>query len=275
LSSLARLPRVVRAVITNPAEYVTWAISIVRELPERSRPPCQYRVDNKREEELHARLGYRGPCVSADELKVLWPDVFAMLAAKGVTAGPMSYLGWNDGDPEFVRAIWCLVRHLGARRVVETGVAHGVTSRFVLEALARNRGGHLWSIDLPPPAHPELHWHIGIAVDQHSRGHWTYVAGSSRRRLIPLLKRVGIIDLFIHDSAHSTSNVLFELSHAWAALRPGGAIVADDIDANWGFKIFCERTPLAKAWICQSAPIHPDHRREDNKGKFGVILKPD
>jgi hypothetical protein len=80
--------------------------------------------------------------------------------------------------------------------VVETGVAHGVTSRFVLEALTRNGGGHLWSIDLRPPAHPELHWHIGIAVDQHSRGHWTYVAGSSRRRLIPLLKRVGIIGPF-------------------------------------------------------------------------------
>jgi hypothetical protein len=109
-------------VITNPAEYVTWAISIVRELPERSRPPCQYRVDNKREEELHARLGYRGPCVSADELKALWPDVFAMLAATGVTAGPMSYLGWNDGDPEFVRAIWCLVRHLGARRSSKPGL---------------------------------------------------------------------------------------------------------------------------------------------------------
>jgi hypothetical protein len=275
MSSLARLPGVARAVITNPAEYVTRAISIARELPERGRPPCQYPVDNKWEEELHSCLGYNGPCSSAGELNAVWREVFAMLAARGVTAGPMSYLGWNDGDPEFVRAIWCLVRHLRAQRVVETGVAHGVTSRFVLEALARNGGGHLWSIDLPPPAHPELHWHIGIAVDQHSREHWTYVAGSSRRRLIPLLKRVGIIDLFIHDSAHTASNVLFELSHAWAALRPGGAIVVDDIDANWGFQIFCERMPLARAWICQSAPIRPDHRREDNKGKFGVILKPD
>jgi predicted O-methyltransferase YrrM len=273
-SALARLPRLARAVITNPAECVTRAISEVRALPERSQPPCPYVVDSKWEEELHNCLGRKSACGSGSELQALWPDVFDTLAARGVTAGPMSYLGWNDGDPEFVRAIWCLVRHLGAQRVVETGVAHGVTSRFVLEALARNGGGHLWSIDLPPVAHPELHWQIGIAVHKHLREHWTYIAGSSRRRLIPALKKVGTIDLFVHDSAHTASNVLFEMSHAWEALRPGGAIVVDDIDANWGFQRFCESMPLARAWICQSAPIRPDHRRVDDKGKFGIILKP-
>ena len=223
---------------------------------------------------IHDYLGHKSPCCSGNELDTLWPDVFDTLAARAVTAGPMSYLGWNDGDPEFVRAIWCLVRHLGAQRVVETGV-HGVTSRFVLEALARNGGGHLWSIDLPPPAHPELHWHIGIAVDQHSREHWTYIAGSSRQRLIPALKNVGTIDLFVQDSAHTASNVLFEMNHAWEVLRPGGAIIVDDIDANWGFQRFRESMPLARAWVCQSAPIRPDHRRVDDKGKFGLILKPD
>jgi Methyltransferase domain len=272
--TLARLPRVARAVIANPAEYITRAISTVRELPERNQPACPYVVNSNWEVELHDCLDHKTPCGSADELEALWPDVFDTLAARGVTAGPMSYLGWNDGDPEFVRAIWCLARHLGAQRVVETGVAHGVTSRFVLEALARNGGGHLWSIDLPPPAHPEVHWYIGIAVEPHLRERWTYVAGSSRRRLIPVLERAGTIDLFIHDSAHTASNVLFEMSHAWIALRPGGAIVVDDIDANWGFRRFCEGMPLAQAWVCQSAPIRPDHRRVDDKGKFGIILKP-
>jgi hypothetical protein len=35
--------------------------------------------------------------------------------------------------------------------------AHGLTSRFVLEALQRNDGDHLWSIDVPPLLQPELH----------------------------------------------------------------------------------------------------------------------
>ncbi len=40
--------------------------------------------------------------------------------------------------------------HLRPKKVVETGVAHGVTSRFILEALKRSGDGYLWSIDLLP-----------------------------------------------------------------------------------------------------------------------------
>jgi hypothetical protein len=39
--------------------------------------------------------------------------------------------------------------HLRPDTVVETGVAHGVTSRVIREGLERNRSGHLWSVDLP------------------------------------------------------------------------------------------------------------------------------
>jgi hypothetical protein len=72
----------------------------------------------------------------------------------------MSYAGRNDGDPGFTRAIWCLIHHLAARQVVETGVAHGVTSWFVLEVLYRNDSRHLWSIDLPTLLQPEFHQEI-------------------------------------------------------------------------------------------------------------------
>ncbi len=88
------------------------------------------------------------------------------MASRGVKTGPMSYSGWNDGDPGLTRAIWCLIHHLAARQVVETGVAHGVTSRFVLEALQRNDGGRLWSIDVPPLLQPEFHQEIGVAVPE-------------------------------------------------------------------------------------------------------------
>ena len=38
-------------------------------------------------------------------------------------------------------AIWCLVAHTRPANVVETGVAHGLTSRVILEGLSRH-GGH-------------------------------------------------------------------------------------------------------------------------------------
>ena len=195
------------------------------------------------------------------------------MEARGIQAGPQSFGPSNDGDAGLVRAIWCLTRHLRPDKVVETGVAHGVTSRFVLEAMERNGGGHLWSVDLPPL---ERNWqkHVGVAVGDRFADRWSYIKGSSRRRLPELLSRLGQIDLFIHDSLHSKRNVLFELDRAWPALRPGGAIVVDDIDANWGFQSFTQTCSGHQSMICEAEPLHADLRRFNNKGLFGIILKP-
>jgi hypothetical protein len=105
------------------------------------------------------------------------------------------------------------------------------------------------------------------------RGDWTYIKGSSRRHLPGLLKEVAPIDLFIHDSKHSADNLLFELRLAWRALRPGGAMVVDDIDASDGFHVFCAANPGARAWTCEGEPIRPDERRSNQKGFFGIIVK--
>ena len=171
-----------------------------------------------------------------------------------------------------MRAIWCLVRHLAPTVVLETGVAHGVTSRFILEALEKNGRGHLWSIDLPPIEKP---WkeQVGMAVGNRFRDRWSYIKGSSRLRLPELLSRVGQVDLFIHDSLHSERNVRFELDRVWTALRPQGAIVVDDVDANWGFHSFTRAFPGHQSMICEAEPIHPDLRRFNNKGLFGIILR--
>jgi predicted O-methyltransferase YrrM len=202
----------------------------------------------------------------------LWSEVIEELEAKGIRVGPETFQGWNDGDAGLVRAIWCLVHHLRPHNVVETGVLHGVTSRFVLEALEQNGVGHLWSIDLPPLEHAYQD-HTGMAVGSRFQARWSYIRGSSKRRLPGLLSNLGRIDLFIHDSLHSEHNVRFELDSAWAALRPGGAIVVDDIDANRAFRTFTQALSDHRSMICEAEPIRPDLRRFNKKGLFGVILK--
>jgi hypothetical protein len=235
-------------------------------------PQCQYESDDNWEQRLHDSLGIPWPCKVSSEFWSLWPRVIAELETKGIRAGPESFGSWNDGDAGLVRAIWCLIRHLRPDKVVETGVAHGVSSRFILEALERNRGGHLWSIDLPPI---ERVWQkeVGIAVGDRFADRWSYIKGSSRRRLPELLSGLGQIDLFVHDSLHSERNVRFELDRAWAALRASGAIVVDDVDANWGFRSFTETFSGHQSMICEAEPLHPDLRRFNHKGLFGIILK--
>jgi len=239
---------------------------------EQRTPRCRYESDENWEQRLHEALGVAWPCDAASEFWQLWPEVIGELETKGIRAGPESFKWWNDGDAGLVRAIWCLTRHLSPKKVIETGVAHGVTSRVILEALKRSGDGHLWSIDLPPL---EREWRkqIGAAVDDRCSDRWSYIKGSSRRRLPGLLSRLGEIDLFIHDSLHSERNVLFELDRAWAAIRPGGAIVVDDVDANNGFWSFTQTVSDHEHLICEAEPLHPDLRRFNKKGLFGIILK--
>jgi hypothetical protein len=221
---------------------------------------------------MHELLGLPWPCPAAPEFTDLWLVIMAELESKGVRVGPETLYGWNDGDAGLARAVWCLTRHLRPRNVVETGVLHGVTSRFILEALERNREGHLWSIDLPP-LEPAWQDEIGIAVGDRFRPRWSYVRGTSKRRLPSILSQLGQIDIFIHDSLHSEQNVRFEVDRAFAALRPGGAIVVDDIDANWGFRTFTQAYPGHSSMICEAEPIRPDLRRFNKKGLFGIVLK--
>jgi Methyltransferase domain len=239
---------------------------------ERKKPQCHYESDDNWERRLHDSLDLPWPCRESSEFWTVWPDVMRELEAKGIRPGPESFGSWNDGDAGFVRAIWCLIRHIKPKKIVETGVAHGVTSRFILEALNRNRDGHLWSIDLPPV---ERVWReqVGAAVGDRYKDRWSYIAGSSRRHLPELLSRLGEIDLFIHDSLHSERNVRFELDLAWRAVTSNGALVVDDVDANWGFQSFTQAFSDQQSMIGEAEPLHPDLRRFNNKGLFGVILK--
>ncbi|MGA7242212.1 MAG: class I SAM-dependent methyltransferase [Terracidiphilus sp.] len=256
----------------NPIEVWTTVQDTFVARRESRRPQCPYEPDSRWEQRLHEYLGLHTPCSAAAEFSDLWPAVIKEIEAKGIQAGPESFQCWNDGDAGLVRAIWCLVRHLKPKKIVETGVAHGVTSRFILEALERNGDGHLWSIDLPPM---ERDWReqVAVAVGDRYADRWSYIRGSSRRRLPELLTLIGQVDLFIHDSLHSERNVRFELDRAWPVLGQSGAVVVDDIDANWGFQSFNRSFSGHPTMICEAEPIRPDRRRFNQKGLFGIILR--
>jgi Methyltransferase domain len=206
-----------------------------------------------------------------NETRKVWPSVLALLNDRGISAGPESFSGWNDGDPALIDAIWCLLRRLDAAKVVETGVANGVTSRFILEWCAKNnRDARLWSIDLPP-LDQQFAQQIAAAVIDRSQ--WTFIKGSSRRRLPRLLKEIAPIDLFIHDSDHRQYNMAFEMRLAWQALRRGGALVVDDIDVNAAYHEFTDGI-ACDVIVGEAEPIRPDRRRFNEKGLFGIVFKP-
>ena len=228
-----------------------------------------YQVSNDWAERLHAALGQPWPCGETAVFERTWADMIAGLKASGLRVGIRSYGGWNDGDQAFAQAIWCLIAHGQPSKVVETGVAHGLTSRVILTGLARNGKGHLWSVDLPA-VDSALHSQIGSAVAAELRPRWTYVAGTAREKLPLLLGRLGQIDLFVHDSLHTGRNQRFELDSAWAALRPGGAAVVDDIDHSLAFREFAERERPAD-WVTAEHVTGPG--LAGTTGLWGVAVR--
>jgi hypothetical protein len=252
--------------VRNPVENA--AQSYERRVTARGwRPDAAYPVDEDWESQLHQLLGAPWPCAEQESFNRHWEAAVAELAARGLVVGREAFGGWDDGDRALARAAWCLTRHCVPERVVETGVGRGLTSRTILEGLEANGSGRLWSIDQPPPLSPALKRQTGVAVPEALRSRWTYVRGSSRQRLPDVVSKLGTIDLFVHDSMHTTRNVEFELERVWPALSDRAAILVDDIDMNRGFERFAERHDHATSKLIALS--------DDGQRHFGVITRAD
>lgn len=137
-----------------------------------------------------------------------------------------------------VLAQYVLVRAVEPDVVVETGVANGVSSAYILLALERNARGHLYSVDIGEgeflPAGRETGW----VVPQSLRARWSLHLGDAKLLLPRLLAELGEVDIFIHDCLHTYEHMLWEFRAAYPSLREGGFLVADDALWNAAFPEF-------------------------------------
>jgi hypothetical protein len=224
-----------------------------------------YQVEEDFGAAFHALLGLPWPCDETEKFNKVWSDIDRELATQGLAFGRWSSGEYSDADPALGAVTWCAVRHLRPEKMVETGVARGVTSRIILEAMDLNESGHLWSVDLPNPMRPEIHHETAVAVPSECRGKWTYVRGSSRRKLPSLVASLERVDMFVHDSLHTARNMKFELRTVWPAVDHGGLVLVDDVD-NQSFRDFVAESGEPQSVVLRSA---------DGPWMFGVVRKDD
>jgi hypothetical protein len=248
-------------------EFAVHPVRVVRALPSEWRqrrgtsPWAEDDFDDDWYEHLHGLIGAPWPCPESQRVREVLSEIGNLLAAKGLGTGRHTYGWYSDADIELCSAIWCVTRHTAPAVVIETGVAHGISSRVALEALAANDRGKLWSIDLPHPLNHQLHGQTGVAVTDSLRPRWTYLEGPSRKLLPSLVANSGTVDLFIHDSLHTAKNTLFEMEQAASAMRSGGVMLIDDIRGHNGFLTFARRHPEFKTLLCSTA---------DRQAGFGI-----
>jgi len=173
-------------------------------------------------------------------------------------------------DSRFARLAYLLCRLISPSVVLETGVAYGVSSAFILKALEENDRGTLYSIDLPPlRADYERFW--GIAVPEALRGRWRLHRGASARVLPMLLRETPAVDLFVHDSLHTHRNMRREFDTIWPRLRSGGVLLADDVERNRAFGELRRKNP--SLWrVVEDREVSPLHGRAAPV-VFGVVVK--
>jgi hypothetical protein len=78
----------------------------------------------------------------------------------------------NNSSLMLGRTCYALCRALKPQVVLETGVAFGVTSSFILKALAVNASGALHSIDLPPTTRGGADRFVGALIPLALRERW-------------------------------------------------------------------------------------------------------
>jgi predicted O-methyltransferase YrrM len=123
--------------------------------------------------------------------------------------------------------------------VLETGVANGVSSAYILLALQKNQRGALYSIGLNDPQYLPAGKPLGWIVPEPLKSRWNLLIGDSRDLLPSLLAKLDTIDVFIHDSLHTYDHMRWEYQTAFPYLRPGGLLFSDDAAWNSAFSEYC------------------------------------
>jgi len=181
-----------------------------------------------------------------------------------------------DGNRQICERYFAYIRKHKPEIVVESGVHNGVSTLLVLFALSLNGSGTLYSVSHPDEskhARPQTfdefkgeynfsevtpaargrpscaepgsygvpeNKEIGWIVPDEYRDRWEHHVGDPVTVLPSLLEELGTIDLFIHDSHHSISDMLFEFTLAFGWLQDGGAIFSHHICWNEAFSTFIQ-----------------------------------
>jgi hypothetical protein len=144
---------------------------------------------------------------------------------------------------------YAVVRAVAPDSIVETGIANGVSSSYLLLALQKNRRGTLHSIGLADPAYLPPGKDPGWLVPPWLRAPWQIHLGDVRVILPSLLGQLGSIGVFIHDSLHTYEHMMWEFATAYPHLQSGGLLLSDDALWNNAFHDFARKVGAPEARI--------------------------
>ncbi len=186
----------------------------------------------------------------------------AEMLARREASGSASPMGKTDAA-----LLYALARWARPRVVVETGGFLGMSSAFLLKAMADAgvQGGKLLSIE----------WSADI-------DHGSLIPENLRSGYEPLIGRVEdfmksralpeTIDFFLHDSSHRLKHMLKEFRYFYPRLRPGGVLASHDVDMSAAFTTFVTETYVHDK-LGQTDVRRTSHDLWGRLGNLGFVVK--
>lgn len=170
---------------------------------------------------------------------------------------PKSYKKFDSILSNKFQLLYFLIRKTKPSVIVETGVAAGESTSYILQALNDNNSGKLYSIDLP------FQWYIygdhklhldslppgkmpGYLIPHQLKARWNLILGNTYNKLPDLIKKLVEIDIFFHDSEHSDITMMFEYNQSWPYIKQGGLLLSDDISYTKAFGRFTKIKKVKK-----------------------------
>ena len=195
-----------------------------------------------------------------NEIDNIVEEFFSKLKNKEYPSKEMPYPIDYSISSDSRKFLYILCRITKPRNVIETGVAYGLSSFYILSALNRNEYGKLTSIDsvFRPWQSEEM---IGSIIPKNLRSKWKLVLGKSNEKLLDEFKKIENVEIFVHDSLHSYKNMTFEFNCAINNIKNNGIIISDDILDNDAFYDFIKNKEIINSII-----------KVENKG-LGFIQK--
>jgi hypothetical protein len=136
--------------------------------------------------------------------------------------------------------LYAIIRTTCPATVLETGVANGHSSFYILNALRRNSSsGVLHSVDISS--------NVGILIDPGEKTRWDlHLLSNSapKKQFLEVLRSLPALDVMLHDSDHTYRWMRFELEAALGKMSASGLVFSDDADLSFALLDFCERHAL-------------------------------
>ena len=160
------------------------------------------------------------------------------------------------GNNYAVEIIYFLMINFKPNIILETGVAAGLSSRCILEAIKKNSKGILYSSDFPYFRLDNPEKYIGIMVPEELKKNWRLEILGDEKNIKKFKLEIDYADIILYDSDKRYSGKINFFKAINNLIRPNSIIVVDDLHNDSFFLEYVNEKKCKNWFIVESKRKH-------------------